>query len=71
MKKSNDIDLHGSYYDDVHLTLENHFYVNIPQFKIITGNSAKMKDKVLKYLDANSFKYMSGNMYNQGYIQVL
>ena len=30
-----------------------------------------MKDKVLKYLDANSFKYMSGNMYNQGYIQVL
>ena len=71
MKKSNDIDLHGRYYDDVHLTLENHFYDNIPPFKIITGNSAKMKDKVLKYLDANSFKYMSGNMYNQGYIQVL
>lgn len=71
MKKSNDIDLHGSYYDDVDLALENHFYDNIPPFKIITGNSSKMKDKVLKYLDINKYKYMSGNMYNQGYIQVL
>ena len=71
MKKSNNIDLHGRYYDDVHLALENHFYDNIPPFKIITGNSSKMKEEVLKYLDINKYKYMSGNMYNQGYIQVL
>jgi hypothetical protein len=71
MKKSNDIDLHGSYYNDVELTLENHFYDNIPPFKIITGNSSKMKNKVLRYLDLNKYKYMSGNMYNQGYIQIL
>ena len=71
MKKSNDIDLHGRYYDDVHLALENHFYDNIPPFKIITGNSSKMKNKVLSYLKEHDYKYMSGNLYNQGYIQVL
>tara|TARA_B100000959_G_C14885637_1_gene584469 strand:- start:682 stop:897 length:216 start_codon:yes stop_codon:yes gene_type:complete len=71
MKKSNSIDLHGRYYDDVDLSLEKHFYDNEPPFKIITGNSSKMKEKVLNYLDNNNHKYMSGNMYNQGYIQVL
>jgi|TARA_B100001250_G_scaffold261709_1_gene225447 hypothetical protein len=71
MKKSNSIDLHGRYYDDVDLSLEKHFYDNEPPFKIITGNSSKMKEKVLKYLENNNHKYMSGNMYNQGYIQVL
>ncbi|MDG2342445.1 MAG: hypothetical protein P8L24_05215 [Cytophagales bacterium] len=71
MKKSNSIDLHGRYYDDVDISLEKHFYDNEPPFKIITGNSSKMKEKVLNYLDNNNHKYMSGNMYNQGYIQVL
>ena len=71
MSVSKDIDLHGKFYEDVELALEDHFYNNIPPFKIITGNSSKMKDKVLKYLDINKYKYMSGNMYNQGYIQVL
>ena len=37
--KPNDIDLHGKFYDDVELTLEDHFYNNIPPFKIVTGNS--------------------------------
>ena len=71
MSVSKDIDLHGKFYEDVELALEDHFYNNIPPFKIITGNSSKMKEKVLKYLDINKYKYMSGNMYNQGYIQVL
>ena len=33
-----------------------HFYDNEPPFKIITGNSSKMKEKVLKYLDNNNHK---------------
>ena len=69
--KSKNIDLHGKFYEDIDLALENHFYKNIPPFKIITGNSSKMRTKVLNYLDANDHKYMSGNQYNQGYIQVL
>ena len=66
-----DIDLHGKFYDDIELTLEDHFYNNIPPFKIITGNSSKMKERVLSYLNDQNYKYMSGNLYNQGYIQVL
>ena len=66
-----DIDLHGKFYDDIELTLEDHFYNNIPPFKIITGNSSKMKERVLSYLNDQNYKYMLGNLYNQGYIQVL
>ena len=66
-----DIDLHGKFYDDIELVLEDHFYNNIPPFKIITGNSSKMKERVLSYLNDQGYKYMSGNLYNQGYIQVL
>ena len=66
-----DIDLHGKFYDDIELALEDHFYNNIPPFKIITGNSSKMKERVLSYLNDQDYKYMSGNFYNQGYIQVL
>ena len=66
-----DIDLHGKFYDDIELALEDHFYNNIPPFKIITGNSSKMKDRVLSFLNDQNYKYMSGNLYNQGYIQVL
>ena len=66
-----DIDLHGKFYEDIELTLEDHFYNNIPPFKIITGNSSKMKERVLSYLNDQNYKYMSGNLYNQGYIQVL
>ena len=71
MSVSKDIDLHGKFYEDVELALEDHFYNNIPPFKIITGNSFKMKNKVLSYLNDHDHKYMSGNLYNQGYIQVL
>ena len=66
-----DIDLHGKFYNDIELILEEHFYNNIPPFKIITGNSSKMKERVLSYLNDQDYKYMSGNLYNQGYIQVL
>ena len=66
-----DIDLHGKFYDDIELALEDHFYNNIPPFKIITGNSSKMKERVLSYLNDQDYKYMSGNLYNQGFIQVL
>ena len=51
--------------------LEKHFYKNEPPFKIITGNSSKMREKVIIYLSKNDHKFMSGDLYNQGYIQVL
>ena len=66
-----DIDLHGKYYQDIENLLEKHFYENSPPFKIITGNSSKMRENVIAYLCKNDHKYMSGDLYNQGYIQVL
>ena len=71
MTNSLDIDLHGKFYQDIDQILEDHFYNNVPPFKIITGNSSKMKKKVISYLNENDNKYMSGNLYNQGYVQVL
>ncbi len=71
MTNSLDIDLHGKFYQDIDQVLEDHFYNNLPPFKIITGNSSKMKKKVISYLNKYDHKYMSGNLYNQGYIQVL
>ena len=71
MTNSLDIDLHGKFYQDIDQVLEDHFYNNIPPFKIITGNSSKMKIKVISYLNKHDHKYMSGNLYNQGYVQVL
>ena len=71
MTKSQDIDLHGKFYQDIERALEDHFYNNMPPFKIVTGNSVKMKKTVISYLNKNDYKYMSGDLYNQGYIQVL
>ena len=71
MNESLNLDLHGKYYGDIENILESHFYNNIPPFKIITGNSSKMKNKVIAYLNINNYKYMSGNLFNQGFIQVL
>ncbi len=71
MTKSLDIDLHGIFYGDIEQTLEEHFYNNTPPFKIVTGNSTKMRERVLSYLNENDYNYMSGNLFNQGYIQVL
>ena len=59
--KSNDIDLHGSLYDDIENILDNHFFHNRPPFKIITGNSSKMKNNVLvfKYSQCSRYLYNS------------
>ena len=64
------IDLHGIKHENVERDVENFVVKNAP-CKIITGNSSKMKNKVLSYLNEHDYKYMSGDLYNQGYIQVL
>ena len=38
-----DIDLHGKFYQDIGRALDDHFYNNTHTFKIVTGNSLKMK----------------------------
>ena len=65
------LDLHGITHDMIGELLEEYCFLNTPPFKIITGNSNNMKKIVIKFLNKNDFKYMEGNYYNQGFIQVL
>jgi len=65
------LDLHGLTYDEIDRKLEEFCFINTPPFKIVTGNSDKMKKIVFNFLNNNDFKYMEGNVYNQGFIQVL
>tara|TARA_Y100000741_G_scaffold337241_1_gene296432 strand:+ start:41 stop:274 length:234 start_codon:yes stop_codon:yes gene_type:complete len=65
------LDLHGITYNMIEELLEDYCYTNTPPFKIITGNSNKMKNLVIDFLNKNNFKYMVGNHFNQGFIHVL
>tara|TARA_B100000965_G_scaffold377510_1_gene371621 strand:- start:41 stop:274 length:234 start_codon:yes stop_codon:yes gene_type:complete len=65
------LDLHGITYNMVEELLEDYCYTNTPPFKIVTGNSNKMKNLVIDFLNKNNFKYMVGNHFNQGFIHVL
>jgi len=65
------LDLHGITYNKIEVLLEDYCFINTPPFKIITGNSNKMKKLVINFLNKNDFKYMEGNHFNQGFIQVL
>ena len=65
------LDLHGITYNKIEVLLEDYCFINTPPFKIVTGNSNKMKKLVIDFLNKNNFKYMEGNHFNQGFIQVL
>ena len=65
------LDLHGITYNMIEELLEDYCYTNTPPFKIVTGNSNKMKNLVIDFLNKNNFKYMAGNHFNHGFIQVL
>jgi hypothetical protein len=72
--KNNDklkLDLHGVKHEKIHDKLEDFCFINTPPFKIITGNSYQMKNFVIKFLNKYNYKYMVGDIYNQGYITVL
>ena len=68
---SNYLDLHGIFHKDVELLVENHILLHKTPFKIITGNSNKMKNICFKVLEKHNFKYSDGNIFNLGCIEVL
>jgi hypothetical protein len=68
--KKEPLDLHGvKHIDVVHLVVS---YIirnrNFLPLQIITGNSDKMKDLVIKSIKENNFKYHIGDQFNKGYI---
>lgn len=76
MKKLNfkvkPLDLHSIKHSDVFNLVENYVLCRQTYFplKIITGNSDRMKNIVIKCLDLHKFKYHIGDKFNKGYILV-
>ena len=64
------INLHGVKHENVEIELENKIFLLDPPCKIITGNSKKMQDIVIKFLKKHDYKYMVGDAWNRGYIMV-
>ena len=70
-KRDLKLDLHGIRYEKIEDLLEDYCFLNTPPYKIITGKSNHMKKIVINFLNKHDYKYMVGNMHNQGYINVL
>ena len=51
------LDLHGIKHQEVDRLVENFILLNEVPLRIITGNSHKMKDIVIKVLDRNKMQY--------------
>tara|TARA_B100001250_G_C19463124_1_gene641114 strand:- start:357 stop:605 length:249 start_codon:yes stop_codon:yes gene_type:complete len=67
------LDLHSVKHGDVSVLVEDYILTNqhLVPLKIITGNSDKMKKIVVDVLNDHGFKYVEGDYYNLGYINVL
>lgn len=66
-----DLDLHGVYHADVPLLVENHIHSHHTPFRLITGNSYKMKKICKEVLDRCGYKYTDGTLFNPGCIEVI
>lgn len=71
--KERHLDLHTINHHDVPHLVENYVLCrqNSLPLKIITGDSAKMKNIVKECLKSHKFKYQIGDKFNKGYIVVL
>lgn len=65
------LDLHGAYHSSAEILVENFVLLNITPFKIITGNSTRMKELVFQILDRHDFKYYPENYTNFGAFVVI
>jgi hypothetical protein len=71
-KKNNILDLHGVKHSEVINRLSQYLFWENPgwdQYIIITGNSKKMQDIVLKWLDSHEYNYYIPT-HNLGEIQI-
>jgi hypothetical protein len=53
----NKLDLHGIRHEDVDRLVENFVLLNETPMRIITGNSDRMRDLVIKVLSRNNISY--------------
>ena len=62
------LDLHGVKHDDVDRLVENYVLLNNPPMDIITGNSHRMQEIVIKCLLRHSIKFVR---WDSGVLKVL
>jgi hypothetical protein len=60
------LDLHGMYHSAVERHVENFVLLNDTPLKIITGDSARMKELVFQILERHNFRYYPENYTNFG-----
>tara|TARA_Y100001970_G_scaffold288221_1_gene414939 strand:- start:450 stop:650 length:201 start_codon:yes stop_codon:yes gene_type:complete len=64
----NTLDLHGIRHDEVDRLVENFVLLKTPPLRIITGNSDRMKELVIKVLDRCNIEY---EQFRPGQITIL
>lgn len=68
------LDLHGVKHSDVQKLVDSYIWKSInsktDELEIITGNSSKMKQLVIKVLNEYQYEYQVGNPWNSGFIRV-
>ena len=64
------IDLHGTKHDEAEDRLNEFVVFNDPPFRIVTGNSAKMKEIVEKVIDKHEYFCYTESVHNQGSVIV-
>ena len=62
------LDLHGVKHDDVDRLVENYVLLNNPPMDIITGNSQRMQEIVIKCLLRHSIKFVR---WDSGVLKIL
>ena len=65
-----EIDLHGIKHHQVIDMVENFVLTNEPPLRIITGQSIKMKEIVIRVLEEHKFNYAIP-FFNQGVVMIL
>jgi DNA-nicking Smr family endonuclease len=64
------IDLHGTKHEEAENRLIEFVVFNEPPFRIVTGNSAKMKEIVQKVVDKYEYYCYAESAHNQGSVIV-
>lgn len=65
------LDLHGVDYDDAKLLVENFLYINSLPTEIITGNSLKMQEIVIRISKSLGYECIFKNENNLGSLLII
>lgn len=65
------LDLHGVKHQNVESLVEDYVLQTTPPMRIVTGNSAAMKNIVIAVLKKHDYKFQDGDFFSSGCILIL